>query len=75
MLMANQPNDASGLIVCQPGIDRIRVTRPQQALPGNRVGTRAGGNLQQGSTAFTDIGPWIMIAMLQQLVALGIGQT
>jgi len=48
----------------QPFVDRIGVTRLQQAVARNRVRRLASGNFQQGGTPFADIGPMIMIAIV-----------
>ena len=40
-------------------------------MAGDGVGRHAIGYFQQGRTAFTDIGAWVMIAMVQQFLALG----
>jgi hypothetical protein len=56
--------DAQALIPIQPLVNGIGVTRHQQAVTGHGRGRFAIGNFQQGSTAFTDEGAQVMIAMV-----------
>jgi hypothetical protein len=56
--------DAQALIPSQPLVNGIGVTRLQQAVTGDGMGRLAIGNFQQGSTAFTDKGAQVMIAMV-----------
>jgi len=66
--------DAQALVPIQPLIHRIRVARLQEPVPGNRVGREAIGDFQQGGAAFAHIRARVMIAMVDQVLALGVGQ-
>ena len=56
--------DAQALIPIQPLLDCIGITRLQQLMTGDRMRRLTISYFQQGRTAFTYIGPRVMIAVL-----------
>ncbi len=57
-------------VVGKPAVDRIGITAFQQPLLCHGVCRLAVGNLHHGSTTFTDIGPRVMITMVEQFLPL-----
>jgi hypothetical protein len=74
MLSCQQACEACDFIRAQPSIDGIRIAWLQQPLPCDIVGYFTVGNFQHGSTPFTYVWAWVMIACVQQLLALRRGQ-
>jgi hypothetical protein len=54
----------------QPGVDGIGITPLQEAVLSHCVWRLPGSNLQQGCTAFPDIGAGVMVPMVQQFLTL-----
>ncbi|MFL5803292.1 MAG: hypothetical protein ACJ8CR_16325 [Roseiflexaceae bacterium] len=74
MLEQKDAAEAQALVPVQPFVDRVWVTRLQEPLSGNRVRRLPIGDFQQGSAAFAHIWARVMIAILDQVLALGVGQ-
>jgi hypothetical protein len=58
----------------QPAIDRVRVTRLQEAVAGDGMRRLAVGNLQQRTASFAHISGGMMIPLLFQRSALSVRQ-
>ncbi len=70
MLVGQQAWEAILVEVIQPGVDGIRVTRPEQTGDGDGVRGMSVSDFEQGGTAFADIGSGVMVAVLEQLLTL-----
>ena len=66
--------DAEPLIQIQPAVDGIGVARFQEAGAGDRMGALAIGHLQLGGTALADIGARVVVPVVNQVLALAVGQ-
>jgi hypothetical protein len=62
------------LVPIEPAVDGIRFARLEEAMAGNRVRRHASGNLQEGSTAFTNVGTRVVVAVMEEFLALVICQ-
>jgi hypothetical protein len=71
LLVAQDARQSFGDIAIEPGIDGVRVAVAEQSLGGDRIGRQAVGDLEQRG-AFADIGVWVMVTVMQQLVPLRI---
>jgi hypothetical protein len=61
MQVGTESGQATGGVVGQPAVDRIRVPRPQQTLTGHGMGAHALRDLHEGGTAFPHLGMRIVI--------------
>jgi len=66
--------DAEPLVHIQPAIDSIGVGRFQEAAARDGMRRLPIGHLQQGGTALTDLGPRVVITVVDQVLALRISQ-
>jgi hypothetical protein len=74
VLKPDHTPEAKAFVPIEPAIDGIGFAWLQEAMTGNGVGGLPIGNFQQGGAAFTDIGPRIMIAVVAEVLVLGVGQ-
>jgi hypothetical protein len=72
--MGDQPAQPFGLVEVQPVVEGVRVPFLQQAVFGYPVGSLTISDLQQGGATLSHIGMGIVIAMLDQFLALFIAQ-
>jgi len=70
MLMGGDAGNSFLGKAIHPVVERIRPPRPQQPLPGHRMGALALGDLQQGPAALANVGSWIVVPELPQLRTL-----
>jgi hypothetical protein len=64
MPVTRQPRQAVGQVVRQPGVDRIGIARFQQAAPGDGVGRRPIGDLEQCGAPLAHIRARVVVAGL-----------
>jgi hypothetical protein len=74
VLEEQHPPHAEALVAIEPTIDRIRIARLEEAVPRDSMGRLPVRDLQEGRTPLPDIGPPIMVAVLEQFLALGLRQ-
>jgi hypothetical protein len=70
MPVREQARQALLLVERQPAVESIGVAGFEQALLGDSMRRGAGGDLEQGRTTFTHVGPGIVIPVVEQLLAL-----
>jgi hypothetical protein len=58
----------------EPAINRIGLAWFEETMAGDGMRSHTIGNLEQGGTAFPDVGPWVMVAVVEELLALILGQ-
>ena len=74
VLEFQHPPQPQTFVVIQPAIDGVRVTRAQEALARDGMGRLPSSDLQQRGTPFPDIGPRVVVTVVEQFLALRIGQ-
>jgi hypothetical protein len=74
LLKPEHAPDAEALVHIEPAIDGIGVPRLQEAMAGDGVRGLPIGDFQQGGTAFADIGPRVVVPVVDQILALAISQ-
>ena len=74
LLKPDHALQAQLLVPREPAINGVGLARFQEAMAGDGVGREAIGDLEQGGTAFADIRAGVMIAVLEQVGALGFGE-
>jgi hypothetical protein len=74
LLKPEHAPQAEALVHIEPAIDGIGVARLQEAMPGDRVRSLPIGDFQQGGTPFADIGPRVVVPVVDQILALAVGQ-
>jgi hypothetical protein len=74
MLVAEQAIDAFVEEAAEPGIEGVGAARTEDAGAGDRVGRGAVSDPEQGSSAFTDEGLGMVVAVVQQLPPLLVGE-
>jgi hypothetical protein len=72
--MSEQADDPFGLEIGQPLVEGVGVPRPQQAVPRHRVRRLTLGDLQQGGAALAQVGAWVVVTVVEELLALFVGQ-
>jgi hypothetical protein len=65
---------AEFLIPIEPAIDSVGLARLDEGMAGNSVRGHAISNLEQGGTAFANVGPGVVVAVVEEFVALGFRQ-
>jgi hypothetical protein len=70
MLVGQQSGESLGLVAVQPVVDGIRLPGLEQPLEGDGVRGLPLGHLQEGGTAFPDVGAGVMVAVVGQLLTL-----
>jgi hypothetical protein len=74
MLEPDHAAHAKLFIPIEPAINRIGLAGFEETMAGNCMRSHSIGNLEQGGTAFPDIGPWVMVTVVEELLALVLGQ-
>src|SRR3712207_553919 len=70
LLKPEHATAAEALIQIEPAVDSVGVARFQETSAGDGMGALAIGHLQQGGTAFADIGARVVVPVVTQLLAL-----
>src|SRR5262249_4838349 len=66
VLVGKQAGEAFVLVTIEPGVHRIRIAAAEQAGVGHGIGGLSVSDLEQGGTAFTDVGLGVVVAMVDQ---------
>ena len=66
--------EAKFLVEVEPGVDGVRFSALQEAVESDSMRRHAISDLQQGGTAFPDIGSWVVVTMMTKLLGLVLRQ-
>jgi hypothetical protein len=72
--MSEQAGEAVGLEVVEPGVHGVGITHAQQAVQRHSIRGLPGCDFEQGGTAFTHRRPLVVVAVIEQLSPLVVGQ-
>jgi hypothetical protein len=74
MAMPEQAGDPGGLEIGEPVVERVRVPGTQQAGACHRVRRLTRSDLQHGGAALAQVRMGVVVAVVEKLVALVVGQ-
>jgi hypothetical protein len=74
LLVGEQTREALGLEAVEPGVDGVGVADAEQAAAGDGVRCEPLRDLKDSGTTLADIGPGVVVAVMEQCGALRVGK-